>query len=196
MTRRVHGGWLTPMRRRFAVGWASRCLVKGMNHWRELVGGLLLERGKTVSTAESCTGGLLAKRLTDVPGSSGYFLRGYTTYSNEAKIELLGVPAELIERHGAVSEPVADAMAIGCRNAGGTDFAISITGIAGPGGGCPPGKPIGLVFIGLADAEGVKVKRALMGEHLTRREIRDRACKSALNLLRLALLGVSDEGTR
>jgi nicotinamide-nucleotide amidase len=145
---------------------------------------LLIERRATVSTAESCTGGLLAKLLTDVPGSSAYFLRGYVTYANEAKIELVGVPAELIHEHGSVSEPVARVMAHGCRERSGSDFALSVTGVAGPTGGSAE-KPVGLVYIGLADAAGVEVKRCLFGAHLSRESIRDRTCKTALNMLRL-----------
>ncbi len=156
---------------------------------QDVVARLLIEKGKTVATAESCTGGLLAKRLTDVPGSSAYFLRGYITYSDEAKCALLGVPPQLIETHGAVSEAVARAMASGCKEAGGTDYAMSITGIAGPGGGSPPDKPVGLVYVGLADSEGIEVKRLMLGDHLDRCEIRDRSCKAALNLLRLRLIG-------
>jgi nicotinamide-nucleotide amidase len=156
------------------------------------VGKLLIRQGLTVATGESCTGGLLAKRLTDVHGSSAYFLRGMVTYSNQAKSDLLGVPSALIETHGAVSEPVARAMASGCRSAADVDIAISITGIAGPGGGNPPEKPVGLVFIGLADAKDVVVKRLLLGEHYSRNDIRDRACKTALNMLRLSILSVQD----
>jgi len=152
-----------------------------------VVGQMLLERHLTIATAESCTGGLLAKRLTDVPGSSAYFLRGYVTYANEAKSELLGVPPELIMSKGAVSEEVAAAMATGCRAAAGSDLGVGITGIAGPTGGQPPEKPVGLVYIALADSGGVEVKRILFGEHLVRSEIRDRACKTALNLIRLRL---------
>jgi len=155
-----------------------------------VVARLLVKQHKTIATAESCTGGLLAKRLTDIPGSSSYFLRGYVPYADAAKFEIVGVPGELISRHGAVSEPVAEAMAIGCRRAAGSDYALSITGIAGPSGGSPPEKPIGLVYIGLAHAAGVETLRVLCGEHLTRGEIRDRSCKTALNLLRLRLLGV------
>jgi nicotinamide-nucleotide amidase len=151
---------------------------------------LLIEQGKTIATAESCTGGLLAKRLTDIPGSSAYFLRGYVTYSHESKMQLLGVSPDVIAEHGAVSERVAQAMAVECRRAAGSAYALSITGIAGPGGGSPPDKPVGLVFIGLADETGVAVHRLLMGDHLTRGEIRDRTCKTALNLLRRRLLGV------
>jgi nicotinamide-nucleotide amidase len=161
-----------------------------------VVGRMLRERGLTVATAESCTGGLLAKRLTDVPGSSAYFLRGYVTYSNEAKTNLLGVSPDLIASKGAASEEVAGAMATGCRAAAGSDLAIGITGIAGPSGGQPPEKPVGLVYLGLADAGGVEVKRMLFGEHLVRSEIRDRSCKTALNLLRLRLLPGTGHGER
>ena len=142
----------------------------------------------TVSTAESCTGGLLAKMLTDVPGSSAYLVRGYVTYSNEAKTELLGVPSRLIESHGAVSEEVARAMALGCRERSGTDLAVSITGIAGPTGGSAE-KPVGLIYVGLADASGVEVRRCRFGAYLPRESIRDRSCKTALNLVRLRLVG-------
>jgi nicotinamide-nucleotide amidase len=155
-----------------------------------VVARLLIEKHKTIATAESCTGGLLAKRLTDISGSSAYFLRGYVTYADAAKVELLGVPANLISRHGAVSEPAAEAMAIGCRLAAGSDYTLSITGIAGPSGGSPPEKPVGLVYIGLAHSAGVETLRVLCGDHLTRDEIRDRSCKTAFNLLRLRLLGV------
>lgn len=165
---------------------------------------LLVQRGLTISTAESCTGGLLSKRLTDIPGSSAYFLRGYVAYSDQAKTDLLAVPRTIISSSGSVSEGVACAMARGCRVAAHSDLAVSITGIAGPttgiagptsgiagpAGGSPPAKPIGLVYVGLADATKVKVKQLLLGEHLMRDEIRDRACKSALNMLRLSLLGV------
>ncbi|UCF33948.1 MAG: competence/damage-inducible protein A [Phycisphaerales bacterium] len=148
---------------------------------------LLVEKRLTVGTAESCTGGLVAKRLTDIPGSSAYFLQGFVTYSNQAKTDRLGVPAEMIEREGAVSEAVAHAMAEGCRKVTGADVAISVTGIAGPSGGTAE-KPVGLVYIGLADDRGITVKRFLFGEQLLRREIRDRTAKTALNFLRIHLL--------
>lgn len=155
---------------------------------QKAVAELLIAQHKAVATAESCTGGLLAKCLTDVAGSSAYFLRGFIVYSNQAKVEELGVPADLIAAHGAVSEEVARAMAEGCRRIAGSDFAISITGVAGPAGGSPD-KPVGLVYIGLAAADSCEVKRVLLGDHLTRGEVRDRACKAALNMLRLRLLG-------
>jgi len=160
---------------------------EGYDTLEAVVARQLIEQHKTIATAESCTGGLLAKRLTDISGSSSYFLRGYVPYADVAKMDLLGVPAELISRHGAVSEQVAEAMALGCRRAGGVDYALSITGIAGPTGGNPPEKPVGLVYIGLAHAAGVETLRVLYGDHLTRDEIRDRSCKTALNLLRLRL---------
>jgi len=147
----------------------------------------LTSAGKTLSTAESCTGGLLAKRLTDVPGSSAYFRDGVVAYANEAKTRLLGVPAELIERHGAVSAPVVEAMALGCRQRSRTDFAISVTGIAGPQGSTSD-KPVGSVYIGLADESGCQVTPHRFGEFLSRSEIRDRTCNTALNRLRLRLL--------
>ena len=168
---------------------------EGEDTLESVVARLLSEQHATIATAESCTGGLLSKRLTDIPGSSAYFLRGYVTYSDAAKVDLLAVSADLVSKHGAVSEYVAGAMALGCRRAAGSDYAISITGIAGPTGGSPPEKPIGLVYIGLARSTGVETLRVLCGDHLTRDEIRDRSCKTALNLLRLRLLGVgSAEG--
>jgi nicotinamide-nucleotide amidase len=148
---------------------------------------LLIEGKKTVATAESCTGGMLAKQLTDVPGSSDYFLQGFVVYSNESKTQLLNVPPDVISRHGAVSEEVARLLAMNARLQAGAVYALSITGIAGPTGGSAD-KPVGLVYIGLADDRAVELRRVLLGDHLTRGEIRDRACKTALNMLRLRLL--------
>lgn len=122
------------------------------------VGRLLRERQMTLSLAESCTGGLIAAALTDVPGSSDYFLESAVTYSNGAKMRMLGVPAELLDQYGAVSAPCAEAMAIGMRQRSESDLAIAVTGIAGPGGGTPD-KPVGTVFIALARAEGCQVER-------------------------------------
>jgi nicotinamide-nucleotide amidase len=112
----------------------------------EVVGALLASRGLTIAAAESCTGGLLMSRLTDVPGSSRYVRAGVVVYANEDKMAMLGVPQALLEAHGAVSEPVAVAMADGIRARTGADVAIGITGIAGPGGGTP-NKPVGTVVI-------------------------------------------------
>ena len=171
-------------------GRLGRCVYgEGDETLESAVGQLLRERGKTLSTAESCTGGLLAKRLTDIPGSSGYFLRGFVTYSDESKADEVAVPRELITTHGAVSEPVASALASGCRTVSGSDFALSTTGIAGPTGAVEPDKPVGLVYIGLADEAGVTVRRLVLGDYLDRKGIRDRACGAALNLLRLRLIG-------
>jgi len=113
----------------------------------------LADRGLKLVSAESCTGGMIAAALTTLPGASDVFERGFITYSNEAKTELLGVPAELIEAHGAVSAQVAQAMAAGALNHSRADLAVSVTGIAGPGGGSPE-KPVGLVYIGIADKQG------------------------------------------
>ena len=117
-----------------------------------------LERGLTVALGESCTGGLVAHAITQVSGSSGYFLGGVVSYADSAKITLLGVPEELIDRHGAVSAEVAGAMASGARGRFGADIAISVTGIAGPEGGTAD-KPVGLTFIGLAHHRQVSTRR-------------------------------------
>jgi nicotinamide-nucleotide amidase len=143
--------------------------------------------GLTVATAESCTGGLIAKRLTDIAGSSAYFLGGIVAYANKTKTKLLHVADARIAEHGAVSAAVAEAMAVGARNATGADLAISATGIAGPSGGTAE-KPVGLVHFGLASADGCELHARRFGPQLPRAEIRDRAAKFALNLLRLALL--------
>ncbi len=163
---------------------------QGQDTLESAVAELLRGQRLTIATAESCTGGLLAKRLTDIPGSSAYFLRGYVTYANQAKSALLDVSADLLASHGAVSEPVARAMASGCRTKARSDYALAVTGIAGPGGACPPDKPIGLAYLAIADHRGVEVKRVLLGEPLSRDELRDRASSAALNQLRLRLASV------
>jgi nicotinamide-nucleotide amidase len=148
------------------------------------VGRLLKERGATLALAESCTGGLLAKRLTDMSGSSAYFLEGLVTYSNESKERLLGVPKVLLEEHGAVSEPVARKMAEGARRVAGSDFGLSVTGVAGPDGGTEE-KPVGLVFLGLADADGTTSERLDLSAWAKSREaIRERSANRAFDLLR------------
>ncbi len=157
---------------------------------QDAVGQMLLEHKVTVSVAESCTGGMLGTCLTDVPGSSAYFLGGVITYAYDAKTDLLGVPRDLMMRDGAVSGEVAGMMAAACRERFGTDLAVSVTGVAGPGGGTEE-KPVGLVWFGLASSDGVSTHKRLIGTHLTRWEVRDRACKVALHLLRRHLLGNS-----
>lgn len=158
-------------------GWDDQTLA-------EVVGGELAKQGMSLAVAESCTGGLVCKMITDVAGSSRYFQRGWTTYSNEAKVSELGVAAELIERCGAVSEEVAGAMALAAQQKAGTDFGIGITGIAGPGGGSVE-KPVGLVYIAVAGANGCQVK----GNNFSgsRGRIRLRSALLALNMLRLSL---------
>jgi nicotinamide-nucleotide amidase len=151
----------------------------------EVVGLGLTVKGYTIATAESCTGGLIAKRLTDVPGSSTYFLEGAVTYSNEAKARQLGVPEALIAAHGAVSREVAEAMAVGIKGRSGATIGLSVTGIAGPGGGTET-KPVGLVYVGLADDVQVEVKELRIPGG--RVEIRDRTAAAALELVRRRFL--------
>ncbi len=146
---------------------------------------LLAEKKRTVATAESCTGGLLAGRITNVPGSSAVFHTGVVTYANESKVHLLKVPQALIGSVGAVSPEVARAMAERVRDLAGTDFGISITGIAGPGGGTEE-KPVGLVYIGFADGGKVTAEKHLFSG--LRADIRLRTTQAALNTLRRTLL--------
>lgn len=120
------------------------------------VGQALARAAFTVSTAESCTGGLIAHRLTNIAGSSAYVLGGVVAYHNDAKLRLLDVPPDVLMAHGAVSEPVAAQMALGARALFATTYALSVTGIAGPGGGSAE-KPVGLTFIGLAGPDGLLV---------------------------------------
>ncbi len=151
----------------------------------EVIGRMLSGSGKTLAVAESCTGGLIAMRITNTAGSSGYFLEGAVTYSNAAKIRTLDVPAATIEKFGAVSAETAEAMASGMRAYAGSDYAISVTGIAGPDGGTEE-KPVGTVFIGLADAQGTRsLKLLLMGDRYL---IRWRSSQAALDYLRRRLL--------
>jgi len=154
----------------------------------EVVGQLLKwHPGVTVATAESCTGGLLAKVLTDVPGSSAYFRYGWVTYANEAKQDLLGVPADVLAAHGAVSEPVVAAMATDARRRASATYAVAISGVAGPDGGTPE-KPVGTVCLALAGPDGPAAARTF---HFPgdREMIRDRSAKMALTMLRYALVG-------
>jgi nicotinamide-nucleotide amidase len=151
-----------------------------------VVGDLLRKNRATVSVAESCTGGMLGERLTQVPGSSEYFVGGFITYSNEMKIELLGVTPEILAEHGAVSKETAEAMAIGARRRTNSTYALSITGVAGPDGGSEA-KPVGTTHIGLAGPTGAEVlKRQFIGD---RARIRSFASQMALDLLRRRLAG-------
>lgn len=138
-------------------------------------------RGWTVATAESCTGGLVAGALTAIAGSSAVVDRGFVTYSNQAKAEMLGVPTETLEAYGAVSEPVARAMAAGARVTAGVDLAVSITGIAGPGGGSAE-KPVGLVHFGCAGPDGV-VHEVRRFDDIGREQVRLESVRVALGLL-------------
>jgi PncC family amidohydrolase len=150
--------------------------------------------GRRIATAESCTAGLLAARLTERPGSSAYVAGGVVAYSNEAKIELLGVDPALIEQHGAVSEPVADAMAEGALRRFDADTAVAITGIAGPDGGTDQ-KPVGTVCwsVKLADGRGITRTVRLPGD---RADIRDRSTTVAMHLLRRVLSEQAEEPSR
>lgn len=150
----------------------------------ERVGSHLAQREWGLATAESCTGGLIAHRITNVPGSSGYFDRGFITYSNEAKMELLGVPGEVLSAHGAVSEPCARAMAEGARRAAGCEAALSVTGIAGPSGGTPL-KPVGTVFVAVALPSGTRCRE----HHFQggRAGIKEQTAEAALRFLCEAL---------
>lgn len=145
---------------------------------------LLCAKRKTLATVESLTAGLVANRVGQVPGASEWFLGGLVTYNNRIKHELAGVPTELLEEHGAVSAPVAEAMAAGCRTRLGSDLAVSTTGLAGPGGGTSD-KPVGLVYVGLAWDGGVRSQSFnWVG---SRTEIQSRTAKLALNMVRLHL---------
>ena len=144
----------------------------------------LMRQGKTLSTAESCTGGLVAARLTDISGASSVFTHGFVTYSNGAKAQLVGVSQDTLLAHGAVSEEVAGEMAEGARNTSGSDYGISITGIAGPTGGTED-KPVGTVCFGIAGPGGVTTWREMHPR--SRRDFKQQASQRALDLVRRAL---------
>lgn len=150
-----------------------------------VVGELLRQKRKTISVAESCTGGLICQLLTEIPGSSDYFVAGWVTYSNAAKISQLDVTEQMIVQHGAVSLPVAAAMAAGAAHKSGSDVAIAVTGIAGPGGGTAE-KPVGLVFIAVSVLGQCEVHEFRFPP-VSRQWVRLRAALAALNLLRLQL---------
>lgn len=156
----------------------------------EQVASLLRESSRTIATAESCTGGLLGGRLTDLAGSSAYVLGGLIVYSNEAKVRLAGVDAALIERVGAVSDEVAEALADGARAALGADVGVGITGIAGPGGGSED-KPVGTVCFSVSTGDGARITRRLQLPG-GRFDVRDRSTTVAMHLVRRILLGQRD----
>jgi nicotinamide-nucleotide amidase len=152
----------------------------------QVVGELLVKHGRSIALAESCTGGLIAQRITDVPGSSAYFTGGVVAYANEAKRDLLGVPAALLEAHGAVSEPVARAMAEGVRARFGADLGLATTGISGPDGGSDE-KPVGTVHLALADADGTHADCFVFPLDRTRH--RQLTAQTGLDWVRRRLLG-------
>lgn len=154
------------------------------NNLEAIVGNKLLNAGKTLSIAESCTGGLLADRITDIPGSSRYFKLSVVPYSNKSKIKILGIPPGVIKKYGAVSEETSISMAKNIRRLGETDIGIGISGISGPGGATKK-KPIGLVYIAISS----KMKNSCteFRFHGNRRTIKYKAIHEALNMLRLHL---------
>ncbi len=152
-----------------------------------MVGELLRRKGLTLSLAESCTGGLVAKLVTDVAGSSEYFLEGAITYADAAKVRVLGVSPALLAEHGAVSSEMAVAMATGMRNNSGSDIALAVTGIAGPGGGSAE-KPVGTVFIALATAAGCRAQGYRFSG--SRDEVRNITAFTAMDWLRRHLLSL------
>ncbi len=163
-----------------------RIFARGNDTMESVVGKLLLDRGLTLATAESCTGGMVGMRLTDVAGSSRYYVGGGITYANEMKQQLVGVKREILQRHGAVSEACARAMAEGARNRFGSDLALAVTGIAGPDGGTPE-KPVGTVHFALATPEGTFHR--MRSFRPDRQAIRLAASTTALNLVRRYLRG-------
>ena len=150
---------------------------------------LLRERGLTLSAAESCTGGLIAKRMTDLPGASSVFRGGVVSYTNGVKSGVLGVSGELLEEYGAVSEPAARAMAEGCRNICGSDLAVSVTGVAGPDRDSR-GNEVGTVYIALAGPEGTICRKLSCGRGRGRDRVRSAAASSAFDMIRRQLLGL------
>ena len=166
------------------------CYGVDVESLEEAVVHLLSERRLTVATAESCTGGLVAKRITDIPGSSAVFHMGAVTYANEIKTKLLGVPENILAQYGAVSPQVAKLMAQGVREASGADFGVGITGIAGPDGGTPE-KPVGLVYLALSDGKDVWVREMRnIGCTKGRGYVRFLAASSALDMIRRRVLNL------
>jgi nicotinamide-nucleotide amidase len=174
-------GLLDEITERMALALGEHLYSKRGETLEEICASMLTENRATIAAAESCTGGMVAERLTNIPGSSTYFVGGVVCYSNDLKANLVGVPAELIEAKGAVSPEVARSLADGIRRRTGATLGIGITGIAGPGGGTPE-KPVGLVFIGIADERGPREKEfRFFGD---RERVRQQATQSALDMVR------------
>jgi PncC family amidohydrolase len=185
-TRALAEAALAPVEVEVRAALGADCYGQDDDLLEAVVGRLLLERGWTVSLAESCTGGLLGHRLTNIAGSSRYVERGVIVYSNRAKEELLGVPEPLLRAHGAVSAPVAQAMAAGVCHISGSSCGLAVTGIAGPDGGSAE-KPVGTVYIGCATPAGVETLRCrFSGDRVA---IKWQSSQTALDMLRRRLLG-------
>ncbi|MBX2972056.1 MAG: CinA family nicotinamide mononucleotide deamidase-related protein [Flavobacteriales bacterium] len=161
---------------------------EGEENLQQVVGGLLKQRGQTLSLAESCTGGYVSHLITSIPGSSAYYTGGVVSYANAVKMEELGIPSDMLELNGAVSQPVVEQMASGVRTALRTDWSVAYSGVAGPDGGTPE-KPVGTVWIAVAGPDGVRSKRV----HLpgTRDLVIERSALAGLNMLRKRLLEVA-----
>lgn len=152
----------------------------------EIVAKKLISKKYTIAVSESCTGGLLSKRLTDIPGSSKYIKLNVVTYSNDSKNKILNIPPEIIKKYGAVSHECAKYMALGIKNLAKSDIGFSVTGIAGPAGATKE-KPVGLVYFGFAKRNSVKTKKIYFGSNSSRSEIRWLAAQYALNWIRKEL---------
>jgi len=177
---------MAALERRIAEVLGEDCYGRDGETLEQAVGRRLSARGLTLATAESCTGGLVGHRLTGVAGSSAFFERGVVVYSNRAKEELLGVPAEILRTHGAVSGPCAEAMVRGICERSGAACGLSITGIAGPDGGTPT-KPVGTVFIGLAVSGAVEARHFRFSGG--RASVKWQSSQMALDMLRRSLGG-------
>jgi nicotinamide-nucleotide amidase len=170
-------------------GSGHKCYGADDDTLESVIGKLLSERELKLSVAESCTGGLVSQRLTDIPGSSNYIGLNVVTYSNQAKSQILGVNESTLATHGAVSAECAEEMAKGVLRLGQADIGLSVTGIAGPDGGTPE-KPVGLVYLGLAFEDSYTARTLHLGAKSSRSEIRFRTANEALNMVRLFLLGL------
>ena len=168
------------------AAWSPYVFGEGEDSLESTIGELLADGNATLASAESCTGGLIAWMVTRIAGSSAWFKGGWVTYENQRKQEDLGVPSEILETTGAVSRETAIAMAHGARSRAGADFGVSTTGIAGPGGGTDE-KPVGTVWIAVADGQGEDVRRFRFPGG--RSGVRDRTAKAALQMMRFRLIG-------